>query len=134
MAVQSLSRVLAGVAGVTLRLNYWDASVSGDSSSGFWAASLIGRDLEEHHESLSECCRQPGGACDSGGTVRLSFVLGVEGTLTEIKDAGTDRSLQSILSCVLARFQKLTPMHPDGGPVKVILALPINFSERPDDP
>jgi hypothetical protein len=63
------------------------------------------------------------------GDIILSFVIGPDGSVTQVENDGGNMPDEYVVTCVLRRLEKLRFPKPEGGVVKVVY--PIAFTSEP---
>ncbi|MEI9954470.1 MAG: AgmX/PglI C-terminal domain-containing protein [Pseudomonadota bacterium] len=94
------------------------------SSAGVLAPDAIDNVVEAGYPLFARCYRD-GVNRDSSldGTVRLHFVVGSEGAVSEVSDRGSDLSDRQVVDCIAEGFYALRFPEPQHGSVRILYRL-----------
>jgi hypothetical protein len=91
------------------------------NSEGDLPADAIDNVVEAGYPLFARCYRDGiSRSNDLGGTVRLHFVVGPAGTVSEVSDGGSDLSDRQVVDCIAEGFYALRFPEPQHGTVHVL--------------
>jgi hypothetical protein len=90
------------------------------NSSGELPVDAIDNVVSAGYPLFARCYRDGVGRDNAlGGTVRLRFVIGSRGVVSEVRDGGSDLSDRQVVDCIAEGFYALHFPTPARGSVKV---------------